>query len=248
MHDIPRASNVMQECCDLGVRFALDDFGTGYGSLTWLKQLPVDQVKIDVSFVRDMLDDPDDLAIIEGIQAMATAFRHELVAEGVEREEQGVFLLQLGCPVAQGFGVARPMPADALPEWTRTWTPPAAWRDCRMVAHADLPLFTSNVQLLRLHRGGSSTRPAPLKRPCQLLRWTERVGRQRYGATPEFQLLVRAHDALHASASALTLAHRQGQPTETLRDDTERFARELLEAREALLELAYARYTLDSGL
>jgi EAL domain-containing protein (putative c-di-GMP-specific phosphodiesterase class I) len=114
-------------CYQLGVRFALDDFGTGYSSLTYLKRLRVAVLKIDQSFVRDMLDDPDDLAILEGVIGLAAAFKREVVAEGVETVEHGTALLRLGCGLAQGYGIARPMSADQMQTWVATWEPDAAW-------------------------------------------------------------------------------------------------------------------------
>jgi EAL domain-containing protein (putative c-di-GMP-specific phosphodiesterase class I) len=109
------------------MRFALDDFGTGYSSLTYLKRLHVTQLKIDQSFVRDMLDDPDDLAILQGIIGLAAAFNREVIAEGVETVAHGTALLQLGCEFAQGYGIARPMSPDQLPAWAASWRPDAAW-------------------------------------------------------------------------------------------------------------------------
>jgi EAL domain-containing protein (putative c-di-GMP-specific phosphodiesterase class I) len=127
MEDLVKASGVIDACRKLGVSFALDDFGTGYSSLTYLKRLPVSTLKIDQSFVRDMLDDPDDLAILEGVLGLATAFRLQVVAEGVETVEHGTLLLQLGCYLAQGYGIARPMPADQLPDWSAAWRPDPVW-------------------------------------------------------------------------------------------------------------------------
>lgn len=128
LSDIAQISSVMKSCTKLGIHFALDDFGTGYSSLTYLKRLPAQLLKIDQSFVRDMLDDPDDLAIIEGIIGLAAAFKRNVIAEGVETIEHGEKLLSLGCPLAQGYGIARPMPADKIPLWSKTWEPDPAWR------------------------------------------------------------------------------------------------------------------------
>ena len=125
--DMVQVSQVIEDCAKMGVRFALDDFGTGYSSLTYLKRLRVAQLKIDQSFVRDMLDDPDDMAILEGIIGLAAAFRREVIAEGVETVEHGTILLQLGCELAQGYGIARPMPPEDLPAWAANWVPDAAW-------------------------------------------------------------------------------------------------------------------------
>ena len=125
--DIGQVSQVIEDCARMGVRFALDDFGTGYSSLTYLKRLRVALLKIDQSFVRDMLDDPDDLAILQGVIGLAAAFNREVIAEGVETIAHGTALLELGCQLAQGYGVARPMPAEQMAAWVATWRPDAAW-------------------------------------------------------------------------------------------------------------------------
>jgi len=127
LSDISQVVDTMNACHDLGVRFALDDFGTGYSSLTHLRRLPAHLIKIDQSFVRDMLEDADDLAIIEGVVVLAKAFQRKVIAEGVETIEHGVALLQLGCELAQGHGIARPMPAGDIPEWVSSWKADGSW-------------------------------------------------------------------------------------------------------------------------
>lgn len=99
---------------DVGVRIAIDDFGTGYSVLTHLKSLPVDTLKIDKGFVRDLGSNPDDLAIVRAVIALAEAFNLELVAEGVETVLAAQTLLQHGCHRAQGFLLSRPIGADAM--------------------------------------------------------------------------------------------------------------------------------------
>jgi EAL domain-containing protein (putative c-di-GMP-specific phosphodiesterase class I) len=120
-------SEVMHACQAIGVRFALDDFGTGYSSLTYLKRLPAEMLKIDQSFVRDMLADVDDLAIVKGVIGLAAAFRRDVIAEGVETVAHGQMLLALGCELAQGYGIARPMPAGHMARWVAQWHPDASW-------------------------------------------------------------------------------------------------------------------------
>jgi EAL domain-containing protein (putative c-di-GMP-specific phosphodiesterase class I) len=127
--DVGLVSQLIEECAQIGVRFALDDFGTGYSSLTYLKRLRVALLKIDQSFVRDMLVDPDDLAILEGVIGLAAAFKRKVIAEGVETVEHGTALLRLGCELAQGYGIARPMPPEEMPAWAATWAPDDAWSD-----------------------------------------------------------------------------------------------------------------------
>ena len=128
LDDLDGAIAVMQRCKTLGVRFALDDFGTGYSSLAYLARLDIDELKIDQSFVRNMLDDEADQAIVAGVLGLASVFRREVVAEGVETEAHGIRLLGLGCEVAQGYGVARPMPADAFESWLLQWRPFPSWQ------------------------------------------------------------------------------------------------------------------------
>lgn len=127
LQDVIQASEVLEACHRLGVSIALDDFGTGYSSLTYLKRLPAHVIKIDRSFVSGMVDDPEDLAIVEGVLSLAKAFGRKVIAEGVETPEHGLMLLQLGCEIAQGYGIARPMPASDLPAWLATWRPDPRW-------------------------------------------------------------------------------------------------------------------------
>jgi EAL domain-containing protein (putative c-di-GMP-specific phosphodiesterase class I) len=118
----------MNKCIALGVSFALNAFGTGYSYLTYLRRLPADLIKIDQSFIRDMLIDLNDLAIVEGVITLAKSFKHQVIAEGVETIEHGTALLRLGCDLAQGYGIAKPMPASDIPAWINNWQPDASWQ------------------------------------------------------------------------------------------------------------------------
>ena len=121
LDDVVQVSNIMLACQNLGIGFALDDFGTGYSSLTYLKRLPAELLKIDRSFVRDMLEDPEDLAILDGVIRLAGAFQRKVIAEGVETQAHCEELLKLGCELGQGYAIARPMPASIIPEWLDEW-------------------------------------------------------------------------------------------------------------------------------
>jgi EAL domain-containing protein (putative c-di-GMP-specific phosphodiesterase class I) len=119
--DIEATSALVARCQGIGVKFALDDFGTGYSTLTYLKRLPVDVLKIDRSFVHHMLDDAQDRAIVEGVIGLARTFGCTVVAEGVESPAQARTLLDLGCDIGQGTGIAAPMPAALVAQWVRDY-------------------------------------------------------------------------------------------------------------------------------
>ena len=127
LEDISLVASVITECAALGVSFALDDFGTGFSTLTFLKRLPAQTLKIDQSFIRDMLLDPEDLAIVKGVLGLASAFKRKVIAEGVETPEHCKLLLAIGCDLAQGYSIARPMPAQQIPAWMAQWRPDPEW-------------------------------------------------------------------------------------------------------------------------
>ncbi|WP_426305751.1 EAL domain-containing protein [Acidovorax facilis] len=114
LHDVEDSILKMQALRTLGVGFSLDDFGTGYSSLSYLKRLPLDQLKIDQSFVRDVLTDPNDATIACTIITLAHSLGLDVVAEGVETEGQRAFLLRNGCQQFQGYLFGRPGPAELL--------------------------------------------------------------------------------------------------------------------------------------
>lgn len=127
IEDVAGVVRTIISCKFLGVSFALDDFGVGYSSLTYLRRLPVEVIKVDQSFVRDMLHDDDDLAMAAGIISLGRDFRCKVVAEGVETAEHGLQLLRMGCAVAQGYGIAHPMPADSVQAWVKSYQPAEIW-------------------------------------------------------------------------------------------------------------------------
>lgn len=117
MHDTEHAIATLRDLRTLGVKVAIDDFGTGYSSLNYLRRLPIDRIKIDQSFVREMTLDHDSAAITEAIIAIASKLHLQVIAEGVETEAQLEFLRRAGCLDMQGFYFSRPLPVDALDRW-----------------------------------------------------------------------------------------------------------------------------------
>ena len=218
--DMTSASQVLAACRALGVKFALDDFGTGYSSLAYFRSLPVDLIKIDQSFVRDMLDDPNDLGIVDSVVRLAGAFNRPVIAEGVETLDHGAALMLMGCQLAQGYGVARPMPASDLPRWLARWQTDAPWLHLPSVcSHTDkLALRAATRSHLRwldtvqhtLHAALAGDNTAAEFPPSRFSQWYHSSGRAQYGANATFRELDSHHKALHALANELLqLAHQR---------------------------------------
>lgn len=209
LEDLLGVSSIIKECHCMGITFALDDFGTGYSSLTYLKKLPVNALKIDQTFVRDMLDDPDDLAILEGILGLSRAFSRQVIAEGVETIEQGEMLLQLGCELAQGYVIARPMPAFELLSWLDSWRPSKIWEQTQKIYHDDLPLLfamvehRSWVKMVENFLENTMIKPPVLKEhQCRFKKWLQKEGLSNYGEE-NFKNLDAIHAKIHQIAENL---------------------------------------------
>ena len=220
LQDLAQVSGVINACKELGVSFALDDFGTGYSSLTYLKLLPAAVLKIDRSFVSGMIDDPEDLAILEGVIGMAAAFRRKVVAEGVETIEHGSVLLQLGCELAQGFGIARPMPADELPRWASSWLPAPQWCSLPALESSELTTLYAGVEHRAWVRGigsyvkGQRATPPPLdQRQCRFGEWLRTDALRSGWSAAEIDELDRLHADFHALGRDICEMHGAGNST-----------------------------------
>ncbi|PKO35291.1 MAG: hypothetical protein CVU34_03005 [Betaproteobacteria bacterium HGW-Betaproteobacteria-7] len=217
LEDISRIAELFTACRQLGVRFALDDFGTGYSSLTYFRRLPAEVLKIDQSFIRDMLDDPEDLAIVEGVIGLTQAFHRQVIAEGVESVEHGLILLLLGCDEAQGFGIARPMPAAELPSWVDNFRPDELWSSAAAFrwSREDLPMLIAEAEHRRWKKNlfawldGSNEQPVGVTpHDCRFGRWYHSPFSQRYAGLDGFAELAASHDRVHTIGRQLLAAGR----------------------------------------
>jgi len=237
LENLAGVSKIIEECRSLGVSFALDDFGTGYSSLTYLKQLPVTLLKIDQSFVHDMLDDPNDLAILEGVLGLANAFHRQVIAEGVETEDEGKMLLQLGCELAQGYGIARPMPASKFLDWLSSWKPYSSWVNLASKSRDDFPLLFAIVEhrawvtsIENYLKNGFYTQPLMNCNECRLGIWLATENVARYGKE-NIENVTASHQKIHTVAQELCKLYDEGKTTEV----SER-CEEFYILRESLLE------------
>ena len=226
LEDIQTVSQTMAACNALGVTLSLDDFGTGYSSLSYLKRLPAKVLKIDRSFVRDILDDKDDLALTEAIIALSVVFSRDVVAEGVENAEQGVLLMRLGCDVAQGFGIARPMPADDVVPWVQQFQPDPKWAAWANVAWDlnDFPLLMAQhdhlqwVKRLMMAVDGANLTLSAAELSdhlqCRFGHWYAGPGAQQYGHLPEFLAIGPVHAQVHQLGGEIMRWHDAGDQTQ----------------------------------
>lgn len=239
LEDVTNIGELFAECRQLGVSFSLDDFGTGYSSLTYFRRLPAETLKIDQSFIRNMLDDPDDLAIVEGVIGLTQAFHRKVIAEGVETVEHGLVLLLLGCDMAQGYGIAHPMPASELPAWIKQFRPDELWSLATAFqwSRQDLPMLISEVDHKRwkksiyafLETGDTETLPVMDHRACRFGQWYYSPESQRYASVESFKLLEAVHLDLHETGRQMIQAHEAGNSAAlaTLKAQLERHSGQL---------------------
>jgi EAL domain-containing protein (putative c-di-GMP-specific phosphodiesterase class I) len=202
VEDFVQVSQSMALCERMGLRFALDDFGSGYSSLTYLKRLPAYLLKIDQGFIRDMLEDPDDIAILDALLALARSFGRNCIAEGVESIKHGEILLRLGCEWGQGYAIGHPMPVHEFEQWLHTWQVPLSWKGFKPDSRSALPVpFTYAdhrvwiSQMIDYLSGKTQVPP----QPEALQYWWDQSGRPTFfGKDPDDQV-----DVLHQSIQQL---------------------------------------------
>ncbi|MDR3369401.1 EAL domain-containing protein [Rhodoferax sp.] len=245
LEDVVKTARVIEECRAMGVQFSLDDFGTGYSSLTYLKRLPAETIKIDQSFVRDILSDGNNLVIVQGIIGLANAFQRHVIAEGVETVEQGRLLMQLDCDQAQGYGIAKPMPAEHIANWVKHWRPDPLWQ---AISHLgweddDYPMLIAEVehrswvtQLVNAIKDGEpvSQRHLDDAQHCHFGLWYGGKGRQRHAAKLAYVSIDLPHARVHDIAASMDAHWREGHI-----EAARALIPELLATRDATLAALY---------
>ncbi len=214
--------SILQQCQALGISIAIDDFGTGYASLHYLKNLPMNTIKIDKSFVIDLLYASNSLSIIEASVGLAHAFDATIVAEGVESQEHGKMLLQLGCEIAQGYAIAKPMPAQQIAPWIASWQGYASWSHVKLITQEGRTALYASIehrnwinQIERYLRKESAQLPQMTHANCHLGRWIAHAATPKQRKHPAFERLTSDHEALHAFANTLLL-QEELNPDETV--------------------------------
>jgi hypothetical protein len=217
--DMDYATRALETVSEMGFSFALDDFGTGYSSLSYFSKLPVDILKIDQNFVRDMLADPENLSIVESIIILAKAFNRPAVAEGVESMEHYAMLRHLGCSFGQGYGIARPMSQDKIPVWIEKWGKENAWLNVPRI-----PLQREDVVLLvakSCHHQWIDDVAARMENPdrtlhhlhnrqCRFGRWFLGNGYGRYGHLGGYLALQPAYTQINSLVTEMLELIAQG--------------------------------------
>jgi hypothetical protein len=189
--------------------------------LNYLKRLPAETLKIDQSFVRDILEDSDDLIMVEAVINMAKVFNRKVIAEGVESVEHGVLLMRLGCDLAQGYGIARPMPVMQLMDWANTYVAAPAWSmwaDTQWEID-DFPLLVAQYDHLKwIKRLILSVSDLDIQinqaeitdtRKCRFGHWYYGHGMQHYGQLSEFIAIEPLHNKVHEIGCAIVQACKE---------------------------------------
>lgn len=222
--DIANVARIIDDCLALGVSCAIDDFGASYSSLTALKRLQAQALKVDQSLVRDMLENTDDLAIVEGVVGLTTAFQRKVIAEGVESIQHGMMLMHLGCDLAQGYGIARPMPAAEVPLWLASFQPPPAWSDSLSYPwqREDFPLLA--VEFDHQHWLSCLQERLAAQHPLQadddffdpasgrFGTWYKQHGQAKFGHLAEFTQVGQLHEHVYRLGKRIAQLYEGHQP------------------------------------
>jgi diguanylate cyclase (GGDEF)-like protein len=208
--DMNGAQAILRDCQRLGVRIALDDFGTGNSSLTYLQQLPAHSIKIDQSFVRDMINDPKDLAIVAAVITASRMLGLEVIAEGVETAEHAALLAKMGCSHLQGYLFSKPLPAEDIPGWFARFRPALRLEDALTPMDVLPPILEGHILRVQAFvRALRQENPFPVhvleedaEEYCHLGLWLRGEGALLFGQSPDFAGLLARHERIHRFARA----------------------------------------------
>jgi len=212
LYNISEAQVVLSSCHSLGVQIGLDDFGTGNASLIYLQQLPANSVKIDQSFVRNMISDPKDLAIVTAVITASRILGLEVVAEGVETTEQAALLAKFGCSHLQGYLFSKPLPAEEISDWVTHFRLTLQTEDGleHKINSLDVLPLVMDGRSLRIQKIMGAIRqenPWPshvleenAEDYCHLGRWLQGEGARSFGRSPKFAEILTRHERIHQFA------------------------------------------------
>jgi len=214
--EISLISKILNDCKELcGIKIALDDFGTGYSSLTHLRNLPVETIKIDQAFVRGILDNPNDFSITDSVIKLSNSFNREVIAEGVETIDHGLMLIAMGCIYAQGYIIAKPMPASQFPHWFLNYKPNRKWIGSANNQYSDKQNQIESLKLLitrwqqefEKHLDSSDSKNSLASvlnsNKCYCGLWLKRVSQENLFDNALLIQLNNAHSNMHTIANIL---------------------------------------------
>ena len=206
--DMTGAQTLLRACNRLGVCVALDDFGTGNASLAYLQRLPAHSVKIDRSFVLDMINDPNDLAIVAAVITASRMLGLKVIAEGVETAEHATLLIKMGCSHLQGHYFSKPLPPEDIPAWSTHFHFIPLMKDVVPPMNVLPPILEGHSLRVRMFlRALRHENPFPMhvleedaENYCHLGRWLQGEGTLNYGQLPSFAGLLARHERIHQLA------------------------------------------------
>ena len=253
LEDLSRVSHVIEQCRKFDVSCSLDDFGTGYSSLTYLKRLPVSTIKLDQSFVSGLASDANNLAIIQGVLGLASAFQRQVIAEGVETIEEGRVLLQFECDYAQGYAISKPLPVEQFSGWAANWQPDPSWQRISRLhwGSQNHLMFVAKIELngwvSHLIRAAKSDLPLPKgllveQTQCDFCDWYYGQGASLYRSFASFLAIEAPHKRVHEIAKKIHIAWRNMQ-----HDDVDAMLEEL-ESQRAMVLKAIEQLEFDVAI
>jgi len=209
MNDIQQVSLVMKQCSELGFKISLKNFGNGSSSLTYLKSLPLESIKIDKEMVSNLFINEENITFIKGVLGMANAFNHLTVADGVETVQHGMFLLHLGCEIGQGDCISEAMPGNEVSGWFKQYQISSEWQLAKGKGDSEIE-YSLLIMAIEHHQVVSAVLEAIKQREpsmipqninnhhsCHFGQWLNNEGVEIFGGLTEFNELLKNHEEIH---------------------------------------------------